>query len=95
MYRPLPDYLTIMPSNIEGLVLFSLATIDKGVNLGMTHITDAITMQLFRTPLGGFVNHSERPNAKIVDVQRFKYLYTLKDIQPLEEITVKYTMYEV
>lgn len=84
-----------MPSKIEGLGLFSLATIDKGVNLGITHSTDAITMQLFRTPLGGFVNHSERPNAKIVDVQRFKYLYTLKDIQPLEEITVKYTMYEV
>lgn len=82
-----------MPSKIDGLGLFSLSTIDKGVNLGITHITDSITMQLFRTPLGGFVNHSKTPNAKIVDVQRFKYLYTLQEIQPLEEITVTYTMY--
>jgi len=82
-----------MPSKIDGLGLFTLSTIDKGVNLGITHITDSITMKLFRTPLGGFVNHSKTPNAKIVDVQRFKYLYTLQEIQPLEEITVTYKMY--
>lgn len=92
-YRPLPDGMTIMPSKIEGLGLFTLVEIDKGVNLGITHVRDAITTQLYRTPLGGFINHSNNPNAKIVEVQRFRYLYILRNIEPLEEITVKYTLY--
>lgn len=95
MYRPLPDSLTIMPSKIEGLGLFTKASIEKGVDLGITHVRDPITMQLFRTPLGGFINHSDTPNAKIVEIQRFRYLYTLQDLDPLEEITVTYTMYKV
>jgi len=95
VYRPLPDSLTIMPSKIEGLGLFTKASIDKGVNLGITHVTDPMTMQLFRTPLGGFINHSDTPNAKIVEIQRFRYLYTLQDLDPLQEITVTYTMYKV
>jgi len=84
-----------MPSKIEGLGLFTKASIDKGVNLGITHVTDPMTMQLFRTPLGGFINHSDTPNAKIVEIQRFRYLYTLQDLDPLQEITVTYTMYKV
>ena len=46
-----------MPSKIEGLGLFTLVEIDKGVNLGITHVRDATTFQLYRTPLGGFINH--------------------------------------
>lgn len=84
-----------MPSKIEGLGLFTKASIDKGVDLGITHVTDPITMQIYRTPLGGFINHSDTPNAKIVEIQRFRYLYTLQDLDPLEEITVTYTMYKV
>lgn len=94
-YRPLPDYLIIKESKIEGLGLFALTDIQKGVNGGITHVIDAVTNQLFRTPLGGFINHSEEPNAKLVEVQRFRYLYFLKDIKKDEEITLKYTMYSV
>jgi len=93
-YRPLPDYLTLKESNIEGLGLFATVNIEKGVNAGITHVTDPITMKLYRTPLGGFINHSEEPNAKIVEVQRVRYLYFLRDIEPNEEITVKYKMYK-
>jgi SET domain-containing protein len=50
--------------------------------------------KLYRTPLGGFINHSEEPNAKIAEVQRVRYLYFLRDIQDGEEITVKYSMYD-
>ena len=92
-YRPLPDYLTIRESEIDNLGLFSLVGIDKGVNAGITHVLDPVTNKLYRTPLGGFINHSEEPNAKIVEVQRIRYLYFLRDIKPNEEITVKYTMY--
>ena len=92
-YRPLPEYLTIKESNIEGLGLFTETNIDKAVNAGITHVRDAVTQKLYRTPLGGFINHSEEPNAKIVEVQRVRYLYFLRDIEAEEEITVKYTMY--
>lgn len=92
-YRPLPEGLTIKESEIDNLGLFATVDIQKGVNAGITHITDPITMKLYRTPLGGFINHSDKPNAKIVEVQRVRYLYFLKDIKPNEEITVKYTMY--
>ena len=93
-YRPLPDYLRVRESEIEGYGLFATANIDKGVCAGITHITDAITMKLYRTPLGGFINHSEEPNAKLVEVQRIKYLYFLRDIKQGEEITLKYTLYD-
>ena len=92
-YRPLPDGLTIKESNIDGLGLFTEVKIEKGVNAGITHITDPITMKLYRTPLGGFINHNEEPNAKIVEVQRVRYLYFLRDIEVGEEITVEYQMY--
>ena len=93
-YRPLPEFLTIDKSNIEGLGLFAVDDIEKGVNGGITHIQDSITTKIYRTPLGGFINHSEEPNAKIVEVQRVRYLYFLRDIQDGEEITVKYSMYD-
>lgn len=92
-YRPLPEGLTIKKSKIDNLGLFTQIEIEKGVNAGITHITDPITMKLYKTPLGGFINHSDEPNAKIVEVQRVRYLYFLRDIKPDEEITVKYTMY--
>lgn len=94
-YRPLPEGLTIMPSKIEGLGLFTITNFGKGVDLGITHMTDPITMKIFRTPLGGFINHSDTPNAKIVEVQRYRYLYLLEELEPLTEITVKYTLYNI
>ena len=93
-YRPLPSYLTIQPSKIDGLGLFCLDDLAKNETLGVTHVTDAESKQLFRTPLGGFINHSEEPNAKIVEVQRIRYLYFLKDIKDKAEITVNYSMYD-
>ena len=37
MYRPLPDYLTIQPSKVEGLGLFTLKDLEPYESLGMTH----------------------------------------------------------
>ena len=37
MYRPLPEYLTIQPSKIEGLGLFTLKDLEPYESLGMTH----------------------------------------------------------
>ena len=39
-WRPLPDFLTIGNSKIEGLGLFALKDLPEGKDLGMTHIFD-------------------------------------------------------
>ena len=98
MYRPLPDSLTIMPSKIEGLGLFALKKIPASKSLGMTHYyLPGEPNDQIRTPLGGFINHSDTPNCEIVHSKMFpqKLLLTLRDIEPLEELTVTYTMYSV
>ena len=60
MYKPLPDSLTIKPSGIDGLGLFAREGIAQGTNLGMSHLKFNGT--ILRTPLGGFVNHSNTAN---------------------------------
>ena len=48
-WRPLPDFLTIGNSKIEGLGLFALKDLPEGKDLGMTHIFD----KRFKTPSWG------------------------------------------
>jgi len=98
-YRPLPKYLTIMPSKIEGLGLFTLKELPKDKSLGMTHLyRNSEPNHYLRTPLGGFINHSEEPNCYLVTVSSFgprKFLYTKREIEAGEELTVKYTLYKI
>ena len=91
-YRPLPDKLTIKPSYIEGLGVFATETIRAGTDLGMTHLLH--NKDIFRTPLGGFLNHSDEPNCKRIESDNKWYLETTKDINKNEELTLKYTMYK-
>ena len=90
-YKPLPDSLTIKKSNIEGLGLFAVKTIAKNTDLGMIHFSYGEL--LIRTPLGGFINHSLKPNCKKIDLDQEWHLKTLVDIKKDEELTLKYTMY--
>ena len=60
MYNPLPESLTIKTSKVNGLGLFAEEDIAQGTNFGMTHLK--IGDMIFRTPLGGFINHSNTPN---------------------------------
>ena len=101
MYKPLPESLTIKESGINGLGLFADQKIMQGTNLGMSHIKPKNT--IIRTPLGGFINHANEPNcAKIellmkddsLDYKKWN-LITLKDIKEGEELTVRYTFYNV
>ena len=90
-YRPLPDNLTIKPSHIEGLGIFATETIRAGADLGMTHLLH--NDDLFRTPLGRFLNHSDEPFCKRIESDNKWYLETIKDINKNEELTLAYTMY--
>ena len=104
MYKPLPESLTIKQSGIDGLGLFAKEGIAQGTNLGMTHIK--LNGNMVRTPLGGFINHSDDANVVKVELLmtnegkiKFNYkkwnLVTLRDIKKGEELTVKYTFYNV
>ena len=90
-YRPLPESLTIKPSSIEGLGLFAIKTIPKNTDLGMIHFTYGEL--IIRTPLGGFINHSEKPNCKKLDLEDEWHLKTITEIKKDEELTLKYTLY--
>ena len=103
MYRPLPDSLTIAQSGVNGLGLFADQDIKQATNLGMTHFK--VGDKLCRTPLGGFINHSNTPNVVKVElrtngsdpacVTKKWSLVTLRDIKKGEELTVRYTFYKV
>ena len=93
MYDPLPKCVTIRSSNIHGLGLFATEDIPEGTELGMSHFYWGERLE--RTPLGGFYNHSDNPNVvKVRKDSRF-FLVTTRDISGGEEITCKYTFYEV
>ncbi len=109
MYKPLPEEVTIKKSKIEGLGVFATQNIEAGCKLGVTHIelSDApFSETLFRTPLGGFLNHSSTPNCFIRDCQYGdpeievdcfveSTLRTIKPIKKGEELTVYYRKYDV
>ena len=65
-YRPLPDNLFIEESLINGQGLFASNDIPAGTDLGVSHVEiekDKMSpKELIRTPLGGFINHSDNPN---------------------------------
>ena len=95
MYKPLPESVTIKTSGISGLGLFANQDINKATNLGTTHIK--IDDTILRTPLGGFINHSNTPNGVKVELllsegsDRKKWnLMTTQDIKKGEEILVDY-----
>ena len=60
MYKPLPDSLIIQSSNVNGQGLFAKENIPEQTDLGMTHLE--LGKLILRTPLGGFLNHSDTPN---------------------------------
>ena len=95
MYRPLPPYLTIKQSPVEGLGLFAVEPIKASTSLGISHVFDKwFDNGYIRTPLGGFINHSTTPNCKTFKEGRFLSILTITDIEIGEEITLKYTLYD-
>lgn len=76
-YRPLPSFVTIKESDIEGLGLYAVLNIRKNTIIGVTHIKNELFEDGYiRTPLGGFYNHSVTPNAISI------FSNDLKDIVP-------------
>jgi len=98
-YRPLPDYLTLGTSEIEGTGVFATEKLEANLDLGMTHIKVPIINGYIRTPLGGFVNHTEAANCYLVqkldwDDYRVFHLCTMRPIKKGEELTLNYHLDE-
>ena len=97
-YNPLPEYLAIGPSQIHGAGILAIEDIPGEVVIGITHVYDPnFQHNYIRTPLGGFVNHSNTPNCELVDDKNedYKQLKTLKKIEEGKELTLKYTLNEI
>ena len=91
-YNPLPIFCTIKPSFIHGLGLFATREIRKDTVLGVSHVR--VQNELFRTPLGGFLNHSDNPNCERKQHNKRWFLKTIKNIDKDEELTLEYSMYK-
>ena len=105
MYQPLPDFVTIKESSVHGHGLFATERIPKGKWIGVIHIRSPhwipsdlphnIKGGFIRTPLGGFGNHSEDPNCIKFQSYNMWWIRSKRDIEEGEELTWKYTLYNV
>ena len=93
MYQPLPREVQIKMSKIHGEGLFAKEDIDDNTKIGLGWLI--VGPELIRTPLGGFINHSDEPNTIKIKKDNKYYLYSIRDIKKGEEITLKYTFYSV
>ena len=94
-YKPLPDFIEIGKSSIEGSGLFAVEDIDKDVEIGMSHIKVPIIQGYIRTPIGGFLNHSDNNNCELYlefdwDDYKTYHVYTLRKIKKGQELTLNY-----
>tara|TARA_B100001094_G_scaffold297268_1_gene320168 strand:+ start:159 stop:467 length:309 start_codon:yes stop_codon:yes gene_type:complete len=95
MYKPLPKELTVRESYIEGLGLFTEEDLPANTNFGISHIKDdRFENGYSRTPLGGFVNHSDVPNCEFYKDDDYIMLRTIRHINRGHELTAEYWLYE-
>ena len=100
-YKPLPKTVAVKESPIHGYGLFAIDNIPYATDLGISHVfAVGFKDNYVRTPLGGFINHSDTPNCHKVQSHEdsaltYYILQTTKDIKKGEELTVTYTIYTV
>ena len=96
MYKPLPAYISIGPSDNHGAGLFAVEDIPEEVVIGITHIYDQeFEDDYIRTPLGGFLTYSDNPNCKLIDEDEYKRLIAIKHIDAGTELTVNHPIHKV
>ena len=102
-YIPLPSSLHIKDSPIHGQGLFAKTDINSDTELGESHVflmqdwdgEEFKRKEWLRTALGAFINHSDTPNCQKIEVDGRYFIQTLRDIKEGEELTLKYTLYNV
>jgi SET domain-containing protein len=72
--------------------LFAKEKVPSACDLGISSVEDSrVPEGEIRTPLGGFINHSFKPNCDIVQKRGVYRLVTLREIKKDEELTVDYS----
>lgn len=95
-YKPLPAFLEVRRSKVDGQGLFTNKYLPSDTELGITHVKDdRFQNGYIRTPLGGFFNHSENPNCEAYEEESFVKLRTIKEIKKNEELTATYWLYNL
>ena len=98
-YNPLPEYLAIGPSQIHGAGILATEDIPGEVVIGISHVYDPnFQHDYIRTPLGGFINHSEYCNCELIEDDEntdYKKLKTTKKIEAGEELTLNYNLSDI
>lgn len=92
-YQALHSWLHIQNSPIAGQGLFAKEEIPIDMILGLSHLV--VDEVIYRTPLGGFINHSDNPNCEKWREGDKYFVKTIKHIHKGEELFLKYTFYQV
>jgi hypothetical protein len=79
----------IAPSQINGKGVIAIKMIPKG-SKSLAHIHDANFNTYAFSELGYFINHSETPNCIILSNGNRRYIQTINDVQPEEELACNY-----
>ena len=99
VYKPLPEYLAIGPSDIDGAGIFAQEDVPGDIEIGVSHIYDTnFQHNYIRTPLGGFINHSENPNCELIEDDEnsdYMKIKTICKIEQGQELTLKYSLYDI
>ena len=96
MYCALPQSLRVSDSDVAGQGIFAKVDIPMGTYLGLSHIVDHDDADIiYRTPLGGFLNHSNDPNCVKYYEDGKYFVKTIRSIKSGDELFLKYTFYSV
>ena len=92
-YQALLNILEVKESDVAGQGIYATENIPRGTILGVSHVI--IDEEIHRTPLGGFINHKDKPNCmKYLEGNKY-YIKTTKKIGRGKELFLKYSFYEV
>ena len=76
--------------------LFANENLSANTQLGISHIKDdRFENGYIRTPLGGFINHSDIPNCELYKDDDFIKLRTIRNVNEGNELTAEYWLYDL
>tara|TARA_B100000131_G_scaffold37387_1_gene33977 strand:+ start:212 stop:589 length:378 start_codon:yes stop_codon:yes gene_type:complete len=95
---PIDTNLGLSHIILEGIndpIYATMASYSLAAKAVVPDLASYVEPEIIRTPLGGFINHSDDPNCvKFQNNNRF-YIKTIRPIKAGDELFLKYTFYSV
>ena len=95
---PIDTNLGLSHIILEGIndpIYATMASYSLAAKAVVPDLASYVEPEIIRTPLGGFINHSDDPNCAKYLVDDRYYIKTIKPIKAGEELFLKYTFYSV